>query len=386
LNIVYANIPESEIYDLRFLEALKKEYANIYVVFFDNKKTKTFIPSGVKTIRLRDPPLLPFSLNLRLADKKIETGWVLKTLLRGLFFRMCIKKLKPDLLIGQYLTHYAFYGALSGFHPFLAGAWGSDVLVEPKKSRIYRLLARYSLMKADTLMCSAWVLKHELMKLGYDSRKIWVFPWGIDLRKFKPLSTGSEIKEKLGWNGNHIVISTRNHSQVYGIEYLIMAIPIIMEKVPSARFLIVGYGILTEKLKEMTKKLEIEHFVSFPGKVQNDELPRYLSISEVYVSTSYSDGTSASLLESMACGLPSVVTDIPANREWIQDRVNGFLVPPRDSKTLADKIVYLLNNEKIRKNMGERNIELSKAKADWEKNVKIFYSAIEASLKTKIAD
>ena len=382
MKIVYANIPES-IYDLRFLEALKEEYEEIFLVFFEKQKVKMFIPSGVRIVKLKDPSLLPIPLFFKLTGRNIEVGWILKTLFRGLIFKRCIKKIEPDLLFGHWLTgHYAFYCALSGFHPLLVGAWGTDVLVEPKKSWIFNLIARYTLRKADTVIVSAGILKDAVVELGCDEKKVWVFPWGIDLKKFNPFSDGSKIKQELGWNGNQIVISTRNHYQMYGIQHLVKAIPLVMREIPQARFLILGDGTLTEGFKEMARRLGVENCVSFPGKVPNDELSRYLNIADVYVSTSYSDGTSASLLESMACGLPCVVTDIPANREWIQNGVNGYLVPPKDSKTLADRIIHLLRNEKTRQSMGARNVGVSKARADWKNNVKIFYEAIQSSFRT----
>lgn len=80
------------------------------------------------------------------------------------------------------------------------------------------------------------------------------------------------------------------------------------------------------------------------------------------------DGTSTSLLEAMACGLPVVVTDIPSIMEWVEEGYNGYLVPRRDSVSLAAKIVQLLRDEKMQERMGRRNLRIAQVKADWDRN------------------
>jgi glycosyltransferase involved in cell wall biosynthesis len=68
----------------------------------------------------------------------------------------------------------------------------------------------------------------------------------------------------------------------------------------------------------------------------------------------------------MACGLAPVVTDIPGNREWIENGVNGFLFPPKNPTALAEKVIQLVEDENLRQHFGERCIELVEQKARWE--------------------
>jgi len=386
LKIVYANWPEGY-FNLRFLKALVQKY-DVYAFFFDQANRKIFrvqyqpirIPSRVKKIRVQDPPLLEIPLYVRLANKKGSVGWFVKSFLRALIFRKCIKELHPDLLIGNGVSGtnpYGFCSALSGHHPLLVVVWGSDILVEAKVSRFFRLIAKYTLKKADGVIVDSEVQKKAVMELGCKKSKIWKFPWGIDLERFNPNVDGLEVKRKVGWEDNKIIITTRNHFPIYGIEYLVRAIPIVLEGVPEARFLIIGDGPLTNRLQKMTEELGVEPYTHFTGKVPNQQIPRYLRAADIYVSTSFSDGTSASLLESMACGLPAVVTDISANNEWIRNGKNGYLVPIKDSETLAEKIIFLLKNNKITKTMGRNNLRVAKARADWKKNVNVFYDVIQ---------
>lgn len=387
LKIAYANWLEG-IYNLRFLEALAKKY-DVYTIFFAHQINETFkrtrytkfrVPPGIRKIKFQEPPMLPIPLNIRLAHHIGTVAWVFKMLARAVIFRRFIRKINPDLLIGHGISGtnpYGFCSALSGYHPFLAVVWGSDILVEARNSLIFRLIAKYILNKADGVIVDSEVQKKAAMELGCNENKIWKFPWGIDLEDFNPNISGLEAKRRLGWENNKLIISNRNHFSVYGIEYLIGAIPIVVKEMPEARFLIIGNGPLTKALKKMTKKLGVTRYTHFIGRVPNQQIPMYLRAADIYVSTSFSDGASASLLEAMACGLPVVVTDIPANNEWIQNGKNGFLVPIKDSKILAEKIIFLAKNNNIRKLMGKSNVEVAKVKADWKQNVNVFYDAIQ---------
>jgi len=338
------------------------------------------MPLEVKKITVKDPPLIKIPLNLRLATKKGNAGWVLKSFLRTLILRRSIRRMCPDLLIGNGVSGtnpYGLCGAFSGFHPFVVLVWGSDILVEARNSFLLRLIAKFVLRKADGVLVDSEVKRKAAMGLGCSEKKIWKFPWGIDLEMFNPGVDGTGVKRQLGWESKKVIISTRNHSAIYGVEHLVRAIPNVVKEAPDARFLIIGEGAYTNMLKEMAKNLGIDGYVRFVGKVPNKELPKYLRAADVYVSTSFSDGSSISLLESMACGLPVVVSDIPGNVEWIHNGKNGFLTPIKNPNALAEKIIFLIENDEIRESMSKANAELAKARANWKENLYMLYDVVE---------
>jgi glycosyltransferase involved in cell wall biosynthesis len=149
------------------------------------------------------------------------------------------------------------------------------------------------------------------------------------------------------------------------------AIPKVLKEVPNAMFLFCGSGPLENEMIETARNYGISSHVYFAGNVANEELPRFLNSADIYVSGSLYDGTSVSLLEAMACGLPVVVTDVPAILEWVQDGKNGSVVPRRDSSTLARRIVELANDSTLRKTFSRENLAIAKKRADWEKNLDI---------------
>ncbi len=123
--------------------------------------------------------------------------------------------------------------------------------------------------------------------------------------------------------------------------------------------------------------------VRFLGRVPYSEMPKYLTMSDIYVSTSLSDGTSASLLEAMASKLSLVVTNIPANREWLENEKSALLVPCNNPKSLAESIVKLLKGEDLRRSLATRAYELVLEKADWEKNSKLLDNLISSVFKLR---
>ena len=120
------------------------------------------------------------------------------------------------------------------------------------------------------------------------------------------------------------------------------AAKIVRARNPKTRFLIVGDGPLRCKLETEAANLGLNGSVNFIG-WQSDVLP-VLKKSDVYVSSSTTEGTSVALLEAMAAGLPVVCTRVGGNPEIVEHGERGLLVPKRDSRALAEAISYVLEN------------------------------------------
>jgi glycosyltransferase involved in cell wall biosynthesis len=113
-----------------------------------------------------------------------------------------------------------------------------------------------------------------------------------------------------------------------------------------------------------------ENIVHFHGRIPQTEIAVQLRSTHVFVSTSLSDGNNVSLNEAMACGCVSVVTDIPANRQWMKNDVNGYLVPTDNPRELADKILYIYRNySSMQLSSSAFNKPLIQEKALWSVNM-----------------
>ena len=349
------------VYDELFLNSLKERY-DVYVLTFH--PSPLHIPSGIKTIQMRDP--LP-ETNLHPFEGMRKH---LLTPVRALLFKKNLLRVKPNALVSCWASTYGFYSAYSNFHPFILFVWGSDVLIFPRKYFPLKPLIVYSLRKADVVVVDSEAQREATMKLGCKPQKIVKFPWA-NLNGFKSdENQRGKIRREDGWTDDDIVvISLRNHRPIYGVGYLINAIPHIIKKNKNAKFLILGDGPLTKVFKAKVEKFIKSGHVKFIGIVPHERVANYLSAADIYVSTSFSDGTSASLLEAMACSLPPVVTEIHGNKEWVEDGANGFLIPVANSEKLVEKILLLANDRKLRKRLEAKAEETVRTRVNWRKNI-----------------
>jgi glycosyltransferase involved in cell wall biosynthesis len=281
-----------------------------------------------------------------------------------------MSRIKPDILDAHNITVYGYLGVASGFHPLVLTVWGSDILIDPKQNAVYRFLSKQALKRADCIMCCSSAIKGETMQLGAAPEKAEVVFIGTNTTKFSPTQKDTMILQRLNIpESSPVVISIRSLRPVYDVETLIRAIPLVLEEVPEVRFIIGGQGEQRNYLEKLAQHLGISDSIRFVGWILPEELPGYLASSDVYVSTSLSDGTSISLLEAMACELAPVVTHIPANQPWIKDGENGFLFPVKNHKMLATKIAYLIKNAETRKEFGKESRRIVQEKAEYEKEM-----------------
>jgi glycosyltransferase involved in cell wall biosynthesis len=290
--------------------------------------------------------------------------------------RKLVKKIEPDVLHAHYAFGYGTFGAFANYHPFVLSPWGSDILIEPEKSKMKKFLVKFALKKADLITCDGDNTIEKMIHFGTDPKKIHRIYHGVDPVQFSPTKIDEKLKGRLGVSDSPLIISTRNLDLIYGIETLIESVPLVLKKIPNAKFIVAGeivYDKTVEKdyLKKLAKSLGVINSIKFVGPIPHDELPYYLTSSDVYVSTSLSDGGIAmSTLEAMACELAPIVTDVADNKKWIKNGENGFVIPLKDPNALAEKIIYLLQDEGVRKNFGKICREMVKEKQNYEKEMK----------------
>jgi glycosyltransferase involved in cell wall biosynthesis len=282
------------------------------------------------------------------------------------------KKIKPDLTNAHFVTNYGLMGALSGQRPLAVSTWGSDILISPQKSFLHKLRAKYVLNEADLITTDAKVLTRAILDLGIKGKKIIESPMGVDGNLISAYekrwldSSYPQEKKKL------TILSNRRLEHIYDVMTLIKAVPEVIKQVQKlVKFTIVGEGSEKSRLIQLTRNLKVEEYVEFKGELSGKDLMDCYKDSDIYISTSLSDSTSVSLLEAMALGLIPIVTDIPGNREWIEDKKNGFLFPISDHQSLAKKNIYAINEFTDWTFVREKNIFLIKKKAIWEDNMRV---------------
>ena len=284
--------------------------------------------------------------------------------------RRLLRRIEPDILHAHYILGYGLWGALSNFHPLVLTAWGSDVLIAPKKSKVSKLTVKFALRRADLITCGGEHIRRSLVELGVELEKISLVYWGIDTQKFHPRQRSAKIQEELGISNSPTVISLGSLKPLYDIESLIASIPLVLKEIPEAKFVIAGKGPQEMKLKELAKSLGVSASIRFVGWIPHDQVPQYIASADVCVSTFLSGGgLSQGTAEAMACGLPVIVTDFGDNRKWVQDGVNGYIIPLRSPEVLASKIIHLIHNKDIREKFGQINKQIIEEEDNWQKEM-----------------
>ena len=236
-----------------------------------------------------------------------------------------IWEINPDILHAHYLTSYGLLGALSGYRPLIVSAWGSDLLVDSKKSFFHKYLIRRTLERADLITVMASHMIPVVEGLGADLHKTLKVTIGIDTQKFN-------INARKDNNSKVIILSNRVFEKEQNIETIVNSLPFLLRRQNDVEIRFYGDGSRKDYCQNLVKKLGIQFNTRFFGFVGHDEMPQHLKQAHIYVSSSTSDGDHVSLMEALACGLFPVVTDIPANREWIEDGKEWFPCAPRRSR------------------------------------------------------
>lgn len=233
-------------------------------------------------------------------------------------------------------------------------------LVENREDQGFNLSPwNYRLLRAtadlpDRVICVSEAVRRVVVEReGVEKERAVVIHNGVTLPESMPGGAHRhEVRAELGLGDDHPVVGmvANLNREVKGVGYFVEAMPLILEEVADARFVIVGGGPDEHSLRSRARDLGLGDRVVFAG--FRPDIERFYSLMDISVLTSLSEGLSMTLLESMSFGLPVVATRVGGNPEIVRDGKTGFLVPARDPEALAHRIVKLLRNRELRENMG----------------------------------
>ncbi|MBC7700837.1 glycosyltransferase family 4 protein [Aquabacterium sp.] len=264
------------------------------------------------------------------------------------------KSFKPDLAHGHYITSYGLWAAACGLGcPKVLTAWGSDILVTPKQSRLMRWVVGWSLRRADLITADSMDMVEEIANY-HPTAPVHQILWGADTDKFTPATPASDFE----------VVSLRSWERNYNIDLVIEAFARFLTLRPHSHALLhlLGGGPMEAGLQERVAALRLLQQVRFHGRVGDQAMVQAIQRSRVSVSVPTSDATSVSVLESMACGLPIIASDLPANRQWVSDR-GGWIVPVRDVDAVAQALLAAYDHPERLAQMGAHNRDLIEREA-----------------------
>ena len=286
----------------------------------------------------------------------------LKYLTNLLKVRRIVAACAPDLVVGYYVTGNGLLAAFAGRHPLVLATSGDDVVITPWASPVMKAMIRWILSRADVVTAWGESMAEAARRLGVPAGRVFTLARGVDLARCDPGLRAERADP-------HQIVSTRKLAPEYQVDVVIRAFAELRGVRPDARLTLVGDGTERHRLEALVAALDVGAQVTFAGAVQHEAVFGYLHRADVYVSASYSEGTSNSLLEAMACGAFPIVADIPANREWVAHGVNGFLFPHRDRARLRECMLEALSRPQLLEEARLRNREIVHERADWRRNM-----------------
>ena len=238
--------------------------------------------------------------------------------------RKVYKKYRPDMvhiLQANTTATATILGVWPHRVPKVLTALGSDILSAPDQGLLYRQMVRYNISRADVCTSdSLYMAKAMEVLAGSKGMKIVIANLGIGVEPNR------EVPKE------NIIYSNRMHGKLYRIDKVIDYFHEFMNTAKEDwRLVIAGQGPETGNLMQQVQDRGLQDRVDFVGLLGPRENGAYYNRARIFMSLPRSDATSVSLLEAMACGCLPVVSDLPANREWISDGVNGKVVNEGES-------------------------------------------------------
>ena len=302
-----------------------------------------------------------FPAPIRLARVTTVIPHAARYLLCVPLLRRLVRSFRPHVINAHFLPNYGVLASLAGRRPWVLSTWGSDVMTNPERSIFHRWRARRILLRAAYVTSDAETMSERIRSFGVPAERILTFPLGVDTTVFHAGETDDARGPR--------ILSNRKLESAYGVSTLLDAFPGIQEALPEAALTVAGDGSERGDLMRRAADSIGSNAIVFVGNVDHARMPSLLRENHIYVSTSSSDSTSVSLLEAMACGLFPIVSDIPANREWIEHGRNGTLVPPGQPMRLALAVVEAWRDGDLRRRAREENARIVRERAQWSENM-----------------
>ncbi|MBW1921355.1 MAG: glycosyltransferase family 4 protein, partial [Deltaproteobacteria bacterium] len=200
---------------------------------------------------------------------------------------------------------------------------------------------------------------------------IKIIPMGVDLGLFQE----RKCREKFGERSTsyeQTILFVGRLIEFKGVEYLVRAIPKIRVSYPKAKVLVIGSGPEKARLVKLAEILNVQDSVVFKKEIPQEELPDYYCVADVVVLPSIhtrkgeTEGLGVVLLEAMACGVPVVGSNVGGIPDIIKHGETGLLAAEKDPEDLADKILKLVDDKRLRKRVIENGLKLVRENFSWD--------------------
>ncbi len=264
----------------------------------------------------------------------------------------------------------------NGSEPWIRQKWGGLLIFK----RLCYFMETTALKKTDLITVVSKPMKDELLKRKIPEEKILVNYNGVDIDEFNPKIDGSEIRKKYNLENKIVIGAVSTFGVWHGMSILSQAVKSIINKIQNTQykihFLFIGDGVERIKCENIIKESGMSGYVTFTGTIPFTEIPKYLAACDILVAPHIpnSDGTPffgspTKLFEYMAMGKGIVASNLNQIGEVLEDKKTAWLVKPGDVTDLTTGIIRLIQDEKLREELGRNARDEVINKYTWKKNV-----------------
>jgi len=229
----------------------------------------------------------------------------------------------------------------------------------PKVVRTRHLNAAFNVRQIYTLMADRVVTvggstrEYMIREKGIPADRVVTIPTGVDLTVFDPERVPGDLREELGIPAQAPVFGTVSvFRRLKGHQYMLEAVPEILRAVPEAKVLLAGEGPQEKNIRSKVEELGIGKAVFLPG--FREDIPKVLNTMDVFVFPSLQEALGTAILEALAMKRAVVASRVGGIPEIIEDGKTGFLVDPEKPAAIAERVIPLLKNPDLRRQVGDR--------------------------------
>jgi len=281
------------------------------------------------------------------------------------FIRKC-RELKID-VIHSHLFGAGLYASLAGAilrRPVIA-TFHNELFLPGRRERFLPLKNFLVRNLADRIVLVADYMRNEYVSVGkYRTDRMSTIYNGINFPQRLSEAEKATLRRELNLGENDPVVGhVANFRTPKGHGYLVEAAAEVCRQIPNARFLLIGEpgdGTIKTQVENLAAKHNIEKNIVIMG--FRSDVSRLLSLMDVFVLSSISEGHPLSVVEAMAAAKPVVVTNVGGLPEIVDDGQTGYLVEPKNPSALADRILVLLKQPELREQMGLRAVKAAEGR------------------------
>lgn len=306
-------------------------------------------------------------------------------------FRRKLRQANADIVhIHFAYSTWAWMAAALGARPLVVSVMGGDILFEEQGSPTPRgiELTKKLLGQADLITSKSNFLISVLNELGGFGDKAIRVVWGVDTNVFKP-ADGKALRAAHGIPLDaKIVLSPKILTPFYNIHILVEAMAKIVASVPAAHLVLTEYGAdpaYRAQLEQRIAELGLSHAVTFVGHVTHAQMPDFYALADVAVGIPASDGLPQTLLEAMACGVPSVIGPLDRYGEIVRHEESALLAQ-LDPDSVAEAVIRLLQDKRLYDHVAKRGRAIVETEANFPREadrVEQAYGRLSAGGKAK---